>query len=291
MGAGRSKTYMEKDNKIALFEERQIRKVWHKNMWHFSVVDVVSVLTDSTIPRRYWSDLKKQLKDEGSEVYEKIVQLKMVAPDGKLRETDSANTEDLLRIIQSIPSPKAEPFKLWLAKVGYERIEEINNPELAMDRMKQIYEQKGYSKSWIEQRERGIITRHLLTDEWKTRGAKEGLEYAILTNEIYKEGFGLNAKQYKEHKQIGEHNNLRDSMTNIELALTNLGEASAVEIHNENKTQGFNNLKKDMKLAGEVTKVARKKLESNVKKSVVSKTNYKALTGEEAVEIEENKDV
>ncbi|MCL2354735.1 MAG: Bro-N domain-containing protein [Oscillospiraceae bacterium] len=276
---------MEKENKIALFEERQIRKVWHKNMWYFSVVDVVAALTESTIPRRYWSDLKKQLKEEGSEVYEKIVQLKMIALDGKLRDTDSANTEDLLRIIQSIPSPKAEPFKLWLAKVGYERIEEINNPELAMDRMKQIYEQKGYSKSWIEQRERGIITRHLLTDEWKTRGAKKGLEYAILTNEIYKEGFGLTAKQYKNHKQIEEHNNLRDSMTNIELALTNLGEASAVEIHNENETEGFDNLKEDMKLAGEVTRAARKKLESNINKSVVSKTNYKQLTNKQKPEI------
>jgi len=278
LGAGRSKIYMEENNKIALFEGREIRKVWHNNMWYFSIIDVVAVLTDSPNPRRYWSDLKIDLKKEGSEVYGKIVQLKMIALDGKLRDTDSANTQDLLRIIQSIPSPKAEPFKLWLAQLGYERIEEINNPELAMDRMKKIYEQKGYSKAWIEQRERGIITRHLLTDEWKTRGANEGLEYAILTNEIYKEGFGLTAKQYKNYKQIGRHNNLRDSMTNIELALTNLGEASAVEIHNENKTEGFDNLKKDMKLAGGVTRAARKKLESNINKSVVSKTNYKQLT-------------
>jgi len=279
-----------KNNKIALFEEREIRKVWHENMWHFVIEDVVLALTDSKDVKQYIRKMRAR-DEELNKGWVQIVLTLSVETKGGKQKMNCANTKGILRIVQSITSPKSEPFKLWLAQVGYERIEEINNPELAMDRMKKIYEQKGYSKSWIEQRERGIITRHLLTDEWKTRGAKEGLEYAILTNEIYKEGFGLNAKQYKEHKQIGEHNNLRDSMTNIELALTNLGEASAVEIHNENKTQGFNNLKKDMKLAGEVTKVARKKLESNVKKSVVSKTNYKALTGEEAVEIEENKDV
>ncbi|MCL2383705.1 MAG: Bro-N domain-containing protein [Oscillospiraceae bacterium] len=280
---------MEKDNKIALFEQKEIRKVWHNGKWYFAIVDAVEVLTESGNPAVYWRVTKKRLIAEGNKTVTNCNALKMLAKDGKMRLTDVANTEELLRIIQAIPSPKAEPFKLWLAKVGYERIEEINNPELAMDRMKKLYEQKGYSKAWIEQRERGIITRHLLTDEWKTRGAKEGLEYAILTNEIYKEGFGLTAKQYKEHKQIEKHNNLRDSMTNIELALTNLGEASAVEIHNENKTQGFNNLKKDMKLAGEVTKVARKKLESNVKKSVVSKINYKQLTGEEVMKLKEEK--
>ena len=279
-----------KNNKIALFEEREIRKVWHENMWHFVIEDVVLALTDSKDVKQYIRKMRAR-DEELNKGWVQIVLTLSVETKGGKQKMNCANTKGILRIVQSITSPKSEPFKLWLAQVGYERIEEINNPELAMDRMKKMYEQKGYSKSWIEQRERGIITRHLLTDEWKTRGAKEGLEYAILTNEIYKEGFGLNAKQYKEHKQIGEHNNLRDSMTNIELALTNLGEASAVEIHNENKTQGFNNLKKDMKLAGEVTKVARKKLESNVKKSVVSKTNYKALTGEEAVEIEENKDV
>ena len=160
---------------------------------------------------------------------------------GGYQKINCADTEGILRIIQSIPSPKAEPFKRWLAKVGSERIEEINNPELAMDRMKQIYEKKGYSKSWIEQRERGITTRHNLTDEWKERGANIGKDYAILTNEIYKSGFGLTAKEYKNIKGIHESQNLRDSMTNIELALTNLGEATAVEFHRKNNSQGIDN--------------------------------------------------
>ena len=168
----------------------------------------------------------------------------MMAIDGKKRKIQMSDTEGILRIIQSIPSPKAEPFKRWLAKVGSERSEEINNPELAMDRMKQIYEKKGYSKSWIEQRERGIITRHNLTDEWKERGAKVGRDYAILTNEIYKTGFGIDAKEYKSIKGLHESQNLRDSMTNIELALTNLGEAPAVEFHKNNNSQGVKQLKK-----------------------------------------------
>lgn len=171
-------------------------------------------------------------------------QLKLKSKDGKKYNTDCADTEGILRIIQSIPSPKAEPFKRWLAKAGSERIEEINNPEIAMDRMKQIYERKGYSKVWIEQRERGITTRHSLTDEWKERGVKTSIDYAILTNEIYESGFGLNAKEYKEIKGLHESQNLRDSMTNLELALTNLGEATAVEFHKKNNSQGMKELNK-----------------------------------------------
>ncbi len=215
-----------KNNKLALFEEKEIRKIWKDEKWYFSIIDIIFVLTDSNNSRRYWSDLKIKLKKEGynTELYEIIVQLKVQSSDGKKYKTDCADAKGVLRIIQSIPSPKAEPFKLWLASVGSERIDEINNPELAMNRMKEVYEKKGYSKSWIEQRERGITTRHNLTDEWKERGANIGKDYAILTNEIYKSGFDLTAKQYRDIKGIHESRNLRDSMTNIELALTNLGE-------------------------------------------------------------------
>lgn len=191
------------------------------------------------------SDLKIKLRDEGYDIqsYEKIVQLKLKSIDGKKYKTDCADKEGILRIIQSIPSKKAEPFKRWLAKVGSERIEEIQNPELAMDRMKELYEKKGYSKSWINMRERGIATRHNLTDEWKERGISKGIEYAILTNEIYKSGFGVTAKEYKDIKGLHESENLRDSMTNIEIALTNLGEATAVEFHKKNDSKGLKELK------------------------------------------------
>lgn len=203
------------DNKLALFEEKEIRKTWKDKKWYFSVVDVVYALTDSVNPRDYWYKLKKRANEEEQIELSTICrQLKLKSSDGKKYNTDCADTEGILRIIQSIPSPKAEPFKRWLAKVGSERIEEINNPELAMDRMKQTYEKKGYSKSWIEQRERGITTRHNLTYEWKERRVSKGKDYAILTNEIYKSGFGFSAKEYKEIKGLHESQNLRDSMTN-----------------------------------------------------------------------------
>lgn len=214
--------------KLALFEEKEIRRTWEEGKWYFSVVDVVFALTDSKDPRDYWYRLKQRVKEEEKIELSTICRrLKLVAADGKYRLTDCADTEGILRIIQSIPSKKAEPFKRWLAKVGSERIEEIQNPELAMDRMKEIYEKKGYSKSWINMRERGIATRHSLTDEWKERGVQNGIDYAILTNEIYKSGFGVTAKEYKNIKGLDDRQNLRDSMTNIELALTNLGEATA----------------------------------------------------------------
>ena len=190
-------------NKLALFEEKEIRKVWIEGKWYFSVVDVIYALTDSLNPRDYWYRLKKRANEEERIELSTICrQLKLESSDGKKYKTDCSDTAGILRIIQSIPSPKAEPFKLWLAKVGSERIEEINNPELAMDRMKQLYERKGYSKSWIEQRERVIITRYNLTDEWKNRGAKKVKDYAILTNEIYKNGFGVTAKEYKKIKKF-----------------------------------------------------------------------------------------
>ena len=275
------------NNKLALFEEKQIRKTWKEDKWYFSVIDVIYALTDSNNPRRYWSDLKIKLKNEGYnyELYEIIVQLKLQSSDGKKYSTDCADTEGILRIIQSIPSPKAEPFKRWLAKVGSERIEEINNPELAMDRMKQIYEKKGYSKSWIEQRERGITTRHNLTDEWKERGVENKKDYAVLTNEIYKSGFGLTAKEYKEVKGLHESQNLRDSMTNIELALTNLGEAAAVEIHKKNNSQGLDNLKDDMNKAGKVLNKAKEQLENELERPLVTSENYIDLTNNKVIEM------
>ena len=247
------------NNKLALFEEKEIRRAWEEGKWYFSVVDVVLALTDSKDPRDYWYRLKQRVSEEEKIQLSTICrQLKLESTDGKKYKTDCADTEGSLRIIQSIPSPKADPFKRWLAKVGSERIEEIQNPELAMDRMKELYEKKGYSKSWINMRERGIATRHNLTDEWKERGISKGVEYAILTNEIYKSGFGVTAKEYKDIKGLHDSQNLRDSMTNIELALTNLGESTAVEFHKKNDSKGLKELKNDISEAGNVINSAKK---------------------------------
>lgn len=272
-------------NALALFEEKQIRKTWKDDQWYFSVVDVIYSLTDSTKPRDYWYRLKQRANEEEKIELSTICrQLKLVSADGKMYKTDCADTEGILRIIQSIPSPKAEPFKRWLARVGSERIDEINNPELAMDRMKKIYEQKGYDKSWIEQRERGITTRHNLTDEWRERGAKNGKDYAILTNEIYQSGFGFSAKEYKSIKNLHESQNLRDSMTNIELALTNLGEAAAVEIHKKNDSYGISELKSDVNKAGKVLNKAKSELEKELERPIVTSENYLDLTNKRYIE-------
>ena len=265
--------------KLALFEEQEIRRTWEEGKWYFSVVDVVFALTDSKDPRDYWYRLKQRVSDEEKIQLSTICrQLKLESSDGKKYKTDCADTEGILRIIQSIPSKKAEPFKRWLAKVGSERIEEIQNPELAMDRMKEIYEKKGYSKSGINMRERGITTRHSLTDEWKERGVQNGIDYAILTNEIYKSGFGLTAKEYKNIKGLNDRQNLRDSMTNIELALTNLGEATAVEFHKKNDSKGLKELKNDMSEAGSVINSAKKEIERKLEKPIVTSENYIELT-------------
>src|SRR3989339_1646909 len=224
------------DHKIAIFEGKRIRRHWdnQRELWYFSVVDVVEVLTGSTIPRRYWSDLKIKLQKEGSEVYEKIVQLKMQAADGKYYLTDAADTEVMLRIIQSIPSPNAEPFKLWLAQVGYERLEETADPELSINRALKTYLQKGYSQNWINQRLKSIEIRKSLTDEWENRGAKEGVEFAILTDEITKAWAGLTTKEYKRLKGLKKEN-LRDNMTNLELVLNMLAETATTEISQKRK--------------------------------------------------------
>lgn len=272
------------NDKLALFEEKQIRKTWKGNRWYFSIFDVIYVLTDSMDPKQYLKKIKSRDIEIQNNWGTICTLLEMTALDGKKRKIQMSDTEGILRIIQSIPSPKAEPFKRWLAKVGSERIEEINNPELAMDRMKQIYEKKGYSKSWIEQRERGITTRHNLTDEWKERGAKTSLDYAILTNEIYQSGFGLTAKEYKNIKGLHESQNLRDSMTNIELALTNLGEAAAVEFHKKNDSVGMSELKVDMNKAGNVLNKAKEEIEKELERPVVTSENYLDLTNNKYIE-------
>lgn len=269
----------ENNKRLSLFEGRQIRKTFHEGEWWFSVIDIVEVLTGSTVPKRYWSDLKKKLTLEGyAEVSGRIGQLKMTAPDGKQRFTDCANTETLLRIIQSIPSPKVEPLKRWLARVGRERIDEIENPELAMGRMQDLYEKKGYPKEWIDKRLRGIAVRQGLTDEWKDRGAETSLEFAILTNEIMQGAFDLKVDEYKQVKDL-QRENLRDHMTDIELILTMLAEATTTTLHRDRDSHGLEPLKKDAKDGGAVAGRTRKDIELQTGKSVVTSGNFKRLTG------------
>ena len=268
------------ENKLAIFEEKEIRREWYKEDWYFSVIDVVEVLVENNKrPRKYWSDLKQKLISEGFvEVSEKIGQLKMLAKDGKMRLTDVADTKTLLRIIQTIPSKKAEPFKRWLAQVGSERLEEIVNPELAINRAKETYIRKGYEDTWIAQRLKTIDNRKELTDTWKERGAKDR-DYAILTDEIYKSTFNMNTAQYKELKGISKtKRNLRDSMGKLELAITNLAEVTANEMHNTNNSFGLAELKDDVQEAGKITGKARKEIEEKIGKKVAEKTNYNSLT-------------
>ena len=261
------------DTHIAIFKGKAIRRKLVSNKWFFSIIDTIGVLTDSTIPKRYWADLKTKLEEEGFEAYDKIVQLKLIAEDGKLRETDCADTEGIFRIIQSIPSKKAEPFKRWLARVGYERIQEIEDPELAQERMKKIYELKGYSKDWIDKRIRGIAIRQNLTDEWKNREIKEEIEYAILTNEISKATFGKTAEEYKEFKKLKKEN-LRDHMDELELIFGMLGEKVATEITINKDSQGFDECTLAAKQGGEVAGNARKEAEEKIGRSLVSENNF-----------------
>jgi hypothetical protein len=266
---------MDDKNKLVVFQDKKIRRIWHNDEWYFSVIDVVEVLTDSNNPRNYWSMLKKRELDAGIELSTNCVQLKLEAPDGKLRETDCANTKSLFRIIQSIPSKKAEPFKLWLAQVGYERIEEIENPELGQDRIKEYYELKGYPKEWIDKRLRGIAVRQELTDEWKNRDIKSEKEFAILTNEISKATFGKTVGEYKEFKKLKKKNeNLRDHMTDLELIFTMLGEKTTTEITKERDSQGFMECKESAKEGGEAARDARESVERRLRKSTISKENF-----------------
>jgi hypothetical protein len=263
-------------HKIAVFEDKKIRRVFHKGEWYFSIIDIVEVLSDSSNPRRYWSDLKIQLfeKEGFSQLYGKIVQLKLESSDGKKYETDTANTETVFRIIQSIPSPKAEPFKRWLAQVGYERVQEIEDPELATQRTRAIYKAKGYSDAWIEKRMRGIVIREELTDEWDKRGVKVQREYAILTAEISKATFGMTPSEYRDHKGL-ERENLRDHMTDLELIFSMLGEASTKEIAVNRDVQGFEENKKAAQTGGKIAGDARQQLEQESGKSAISKKNFK----------------
>ncbi|MBU4536849.1 Bro-N domain-containing protein [Patescibacteria group bacterium] len=260
--------------KIAIFRKKEIRKIIYKNEWWFSIIDVVNVLAETDRPRKYWNDLKKKIEDEGYfQLSDKIGQLKLKSSDGKKYETDCANTENIFRIIQSIPSPKAEPFKRWLAKVGYERVKEIEDPELATKRTRMLYKAKGYDEAWIDKRMRGIVVRETLTDEWKNRGIKEEKEYAILTAEISKATFGMTPRQYKNFKNL-KRENLRDHMDDLELIFSMLGEAATTEIARNKDAQGFVENKKVAKAGGEVSKKARLDLENKSGKRVSKEENY-----------------
>ncbi len=265
---------------IKLFESKTVRSQYNEeeSKWYFSIIDVIEVLTGSPRPRKYWSALKTKLLEEGSQLSQKLGQLKLQSEDGKFYNTDVADTEVLLRIIQSIPSPKAEPFKQWLASVGGERIAEIENPELAQQRIRDTYKAKGYSDAWIEKRIRGIVVRDELTSQWKDRGVKEGMEYAILTAEISKATFGIVPSDYKKLKGLSKANeNLRDHMTDLELIFVMLGEASTTEIAKNKNALGFVQNEKAAKEGGSVAGKARKDLEKKSGKKIVTSQNFKTL--------------
>ena len=267
-----------KDKALVVFQEMDVRRIWHKEEWWFSVVDIMAVLTKSSRPRKYWSDLKLKLKDnENFETSEKIGQLKLRSSDGKYYTTDCANVETLFRIIQSVPSPNANKLKLWLARVGYERIQEIENPELAQERAKKYYELKGYPKEWIEKRLRGIAIRQELTDEWQQRAVNEEKEYAILTNEISKATFGVPIKTHKQIKSLDpkfKNQNLRDHMTDLELIFSMLGEKLSTEATRSKNAQGFDENKEAAKAGGKVAGRARKDAEKSFGIKVVAKNNF-----------------
>ncbi|MDY3721613.1 MAG: Bro-N domain-containing protein [Treponema sp.] len=279
---------MEKSqNNLKLFENKKIRYVWNaeEEEWYFSVVDIVEVLTESQNPRRYWSDLKIKLTKEGSELYDKIVQLKLIAPDGKLRETDVLSTKNVLRLIQSIPSPKAEPFKMWLAEVGNEVLNESVDPELSIDRAIQNYRELGYSEGWINQRIKAIEVRKALTDEWDKSGVRKGKEYALLTDLMYKTWAGMSSKDYKEFKGLKKEN-LRDNMTNIELILNMLAEASATEISQNENPSSLTESAQIAVSGAEVALDARKSLEKRGGKTISSQNAKKIGTKESLIERE-----
>lgn len=268
-----------KNKAMAIFEGSRIRRHWdeEKELWYFAIADVIAVLTKSVDPGAYWRKLKERLlKEGGNETVTKCHALKMMATDGKMRLTDVADTETLFRLIQSIPSPNAEPFKLWLARVGYERLEETADPELAINRALKTYLQKGYSKNWINQRLKSIEIRKALTDEWETRGMKEGIEFAILTNEITKAWTGMTTKEYKRLKNLKKEN-LRDNMTNLELVLNMLAETATTEISQKRNPKDFNENRKVAREGGSVAGNARREIESKTGKKVITDKNAKQL--------------
>jgi len=263
---------------IKLFENKHVRSQWdaEREAWYFSIVDVVAVLTDSADPSAYWRKLKQRLKEEGNETVTNCHGLKMTAADGKSRLTDVANTEQLLRLIQSIPSPKAEPFKQWLARVGYERIEETEDPELALDRAMETYLKKGYSRDWINQRLKSIEVRKELTDEWEDRGIQKGREFAILTDEITKAWTGISTREYKQLKSLKKEN-LRDHMTNMELVLNMLAEATTTEISRQKRPEGFDENKNIAQQGGTIAGNTRKEIEAKSGKPIITPKNAKRL--------------
>lgn len=278
---------MTQKTAIKLFEQTQVRTLWddEQEKWYFSIVDVVGILSDSVNPQAYWRKLKQRLLAEGNETVTNCHALKMLAADGKMRLTDVADTEQLFRLIQSIPSPKAEPFKLWIAQVARERIDEIEDPEIGIDRLMETYLRKGYSKEWINQRLKSIEIRKELTDEWDKRGVKKGQEYSILTDEITKAWSGFSVKQYKKHKNLKKEN-LRDNMTNLELVLNMLAEATTTEISKEKKPQSFAESKKIAKQGGTIAGNTRKEIEEKTGKKVVSKLSAKNILPNKNREIE-----
>jgi len=269
---------MENHNSIKLFENKQVRSVWdsEQEKWYISIVDVIEVLTESDRPRKYWDDLKRKLRAEGSELSEKIGQLKMQSSDGKFYKTDVADVEQLFRLIQSIPSPKAEPFKMWLAQVARERLEEIDNPEQGIDRMLEYYYRKGYSDKWINQRLKSIEVRKELTDEWERCGVKQGQEFATLTDIITQGWAGMTTKQYKQFKGL-KTESLRDNMTNLELALNTLAEATTTEISKNRKPKNKAENRQVAEQGGKIVGNTRREIEENIGKSVVSSINAKEI--------------
>lgn len=275
-----------------LFKEKEIRSVWdsEKEDYYFSVVDVVGALTESTNPRKYWSVLKGRLNKEGSQVTTNCCHLKMLAPDGKYRLRDAMCTKDILRLIESIPSPNAEPFKLWMAEVSSERIDEVFDPEIAIKRAIDYYKKRGYSDKWIESRLKGILDRNKLTDVWKENGISKDLEYGILTNEIYKSWSGMKANEYKAYKNIRKES-LRDNMTDIEVVLTDLGEIATRELAKEHRPYGLEQNKKIAQAGGQVAKTARNDLETKLGRTIISKDNslnYKYLNDTNKLEKGDN---
>lgn len=284
-------TQQQNTDGIVLFEDEQaeerIRRVWHEGRWFFSIIDVIGFLTGSPNPRNYWNMLKRRLTDEGAtETYTNCVQLKILAADGKQRLTDAADTETMLRIIQSVPSPKAEPFKQWLARVGTERLREMDDPALAADRMRKEYQRLGYSDAWISERLKNVVIRNELTDEWRERGAEEGREFALLTDTLSRGTFDITTGEHRKVKHIGAGQNLRDSMTPLELALTSLAEATATEVHQTRDSSGFTELQRDTRDAGKVAGNARRDVETLTGKPVVSPANYKQLRQERQRELQ-----
>jgi hypothetical protein len=260
------------------FGEYVVRRMWYQEQWYYSVIDVVAVITESVNPNRYWNTLKSRLQGEaGADLIDRIIQLRLQSRDNRLRRTDVANRETLLRIVQSIPSPRAEPFKAWLAQIGEERLVDLEHPEMAFERIRQRYRDQGYDERWIEERMRADLIRNDLTTEWQERGATDGGQFAILTNVIHGGTFAISVAGHKAFKGLARRENLRDHMSPIELALLSLGEATAIEIHRDRNSQGFGELKRDALDAGQTAGKARKVIEQDLGRPVVTAQNYRAL--------------